>query len=235
MSVRDPLKSREHYLKTTREDEAEVEQHEKLHLPPLNAPLSLLRVARARYSAGESVAECRNAINAAANWRMEFFRRNEYHLLGYGTIAMDLEVFGGAALVDRAAELAGALRRCTIKAPPPPPLAALMKQHIALWLGEKPALTQQEAAALCKVARPWAALPKVFEAVMVHDLEGLVAGLEIYLTHTWARDVKAAAREVGYAGRWCFLAAGLCQHVQVVPNLTAQAADYVPVELLALP
>jgi hypothetical protein len=230
--LRDPRGTRESYLQVAEDERTAVRERNEAGIPPLKSSLSLIRVAAALYSAGAETSECRDALNAAVDANLEFLRQKAYRLPGYGTIRVDLEVFGAAGLVARGPELAAAFARCEIVAPPPAPLAALRQQLIALWSGAGVAPSAAEAAALAKLPKEWKPLPALFEAAAARDTSGFRERLDAYLKQSWAKEVRLAARSAQYAGRWSFLSAGLCQRMGGVPDLSDEAMQYVPVELI---
>lgn len=224
----------EEYLDLIETEKADVAREEQLGLPPLTVPGSFIRIASALYSAGETPSASRRALAQAVDYRLKFFEVSGYRLRGYGTLPMDLEVFGGAAIIGRVEELVQAFRRCEFDAPPQPPIAALMKQFCAMWMGEDTTLKPGEAAALKKLAKDWVLLPPAFEAVARKNEDAFGMALAEHLTKAWAKTVRALAREENYDGRWSMLAGGLCQRIGRVPEMPPAAAQYVPDEILDL-
>jgi hypothetical protein len=200
-----------------------------------------LRIARALYSAGEPVAVCKPWLDEAAKDYLRFVEGKAYKFDAIGNIEeWYLERFPAAFLVGRAPEVVHAFRRCTFDKPLAPWEKCLLHRLCAVLVGEPVVLEPKEVVDLQKRVKIWVSLPRLFQAVSDKDRSTFADALEEYLVKARGpgsdKSAKVAQKRTNpeYAGKWCFLAAAMCQIMGEVPEISKKAQSYIPVDLLTV-
>lgn len=236
-TVRDPARPRAHYLKAAALEQQALRLTARLKATPsllVSRSGSQLRIASAKYSAGESRRECLVHLAKSATLLIDSFRASvDRPILGIPGFDTYAEAVCAAALSGMAADMEtafGAARFVDIK----PWQRAALEALCAALAGRPVSVPRPVPAGPSKEYQElfWAAL-----AAVSKDDSSFAAALERYLLEEYAPVADRNARyELGsknimYCGKWTLLPAALCEIKGVTPALPPRAAAYAPMDL----
>ena len=238
---RDPAKPADYYEAVVAQAREAIGDYTSYNNPALFFAVvpHFLRIASARYSAGEEVEHCREALRDAAQHQLRFIvEGKQYKFGGKGGIDNYLELYGAAYLVGLSGELIEALKKCTYTEKTEPWLTRLIDQLCDVLTGQCVETDEAQMAELKNVDADIALLPGLFSAVSHNNKSMAGAALEEYLAKHWGPALeKNAKKELKsprptYCGKWCYFAAAMCKQLGAVPELSAKARTYLPIELV---
>jgi hypothetical protein len=201
------------------------------NLLSLTAPKCVL-AGLAAYSAGEDVNACLEWFDRAVTAAVEADKRRDYKAAGPGNLLYNMDLYSAASLVGRAKELVASRAKYAYSNSMLPWEDAIYSEFHAVF-GDKPFPENAEhGTALKKLPKDYDTVPPLLAAVSARDKKAFPPRLNEYLRTTWAKTAKATKPGPGYPGIWSLLAPALSLKMGGVPELPAETAKYVPIELV---
>jgi hypothetical protein len=238
---RDPAKPIEYFQAFVAREQEGICDCIKYNNPAIlfTAAPACVRIGLALYSAGAGVSECLRWFSEAAAYQHRFITEGrKFRFGGAGTIDSYLALYSAAFLAGHSDELIADLKQCTYTETPHPATTRLIAQFCDLLQGRPVETNAAEIAELNSLWKPWAFLPTFFSAVSTKDPAKAAPALDDYLTRIWGPPTEKWAKKAlksptpEYFGKWALLAAAACRIPRAVPDLSAEAKTYLPVDLV---
>lgn len=237
---RDASKSADYYQAFVSREQQGIGSYTRYNNPALffSVAPKCVRIGVALYSAGMEIAECHRWFAEAATYQFRFLSEGkQFKLGGPGNIDDYLELYSAAFLAGQSDQLIEALKRCSYTEAAHPAKVRLLAQFCDFLQGRVVRTSRDEVAELRSIKEDWAYLPVLFSSVSSGDVKQATVALDDYLLNSWGpateKWAKKAVKGPDYIGKWTLLSTAACQIMSAVPELSAKAKTYLPIELVA--